>query len=161
MFKDTKAFSGFSANDIGAAKRFYGETLGLSVSEEMGGLGLHLGGGGEVFVYPKDDHAPASFTVLNFPVEDIDAAVDGLTKAGVRFEHYSGEIETDEKASLGAGVRAPTSPGSRIQPEISCRCSRKAPRPTRSTQLPRSRPYGVPGASLVSWRGLPSRLARR
>ncbi|MBA3427604.1 MAG: VOC family protein [Actinobacteria bacterium] len=97
MFKDTKAFSGFSANDIGAAKRFYGETLGLSVSEEMGGLGLHLGGGGEVFVYPKDDHAPASFTVLNFPVEDIDAAVDGLTKAGVRFEHYSGEIETDEK----------------------------------------------------------------
>ncbi len=97
MFKDTKAFSGFSANDIGAAKRFYGETLGLSVSEEMGGLGLHLGGGGEVFVYPKDDHAPASVTVLNFPVEDIDAAVDGLTKAGVRFEHYSGEIETDEK----------------------------------------------------------------
>ncbi|MDQ3161290.1 MAG: VOC family protein [Actinomycetota bacterium] len=97
MFKDTKAFSGFSANDIGAAKRFYGETLGLSVSEEMGGVGLHLGGGGEVFVYPKDDHAPASFTVLNFPVEDIDAAVDGLTKAGVRFEHYSGEIETDEK----------------------------------------------------------------
>ena len=97
MFKDTKAFSGFSANDIGAAKRFYGETLGLSVSEEMGGLGLHLGGGGEVFVYPKDDHAPASFTVLNFPVEDIDAAVDGLAKAGVRFEHYSGEIETDEK----------------------------------------------------------------
>jgi len=97
MFKDTKAFSGFSANDIEAAKRFYGETLGLSVSEEMGGLGLHLGGGGEVFVYPKDDHAPASFTVLNFPVEDIDAAVDGLTKAGVRFEHYSGEIETDEK----------------------------------------------------------------
>jgi len=97
MFKDTKAFSGFSANDIGAAKRFYGETLGLSVSEEMGGVRLHLGGGGEVFVYPKDDHAPASFTVLNFPVEDIDAAVDGLTKAGVRFEHYSGEIETDEK----------------------------------------------------------------
>jgi len=97
MFKDTKAFSGFSANDIEAAKRFYGETLGLSVSEEMGGLGLHLGGGGEVFVYPKDDHAPASFTVLNFPVEDIDAVVDGLTKAGVRFEHYSGEIETDEK----------------------------------------------------------------
>jgi len=97
MFKDTKAFSGFSANDIEAAKRFYGETLGLSVSEEMGGLGLHLGGGGEVFVYPKDDHAPASFTVLNFPVEDIDAAVDRLTKAGVRFEHYSGEIETDEK----------------------------------------------------------------
>jgi len=97
MFKDTKAFSGYSANDIEAAKRFYGETLGLNFSEEMGGLGLHLGGGGEVFIYPKDDHAPASFTVLNFPVDDIDAAVDQLTAAGVTFESYEGELKTDDK----------------------------------------------------------------
>lgn len=97
MFKDTKAFSSFSVDDVPRAKRFYGETLGLNVSEEMGGLGLHLGGGGEVFVYPKDDHTAASFTVLNFPVEGIDEAVEQLTKAGVRFEQYEGELETDEK----------------------------------------------------------------
>ena len=97
MFKDTKAFSTFSANDVPRLKQFYGETLGLNVSEEMGGLRLQLGGGGEVFVYPKDDHTPASFTVLNFPVEDVDVAVEQLTKAGVRFEHYEGELQTDEK----------------------------------------------------------------
>jgi len=97
MFKDTKAFSTFSVDDVTRAKQFYGETLGLNVSEEMDGLGLHLGGGGEVFVYPKDDHTPATFTVLNFPVDDIDEAVEKLTKAGVRFEQYEGELETDEK----------------------------------------------------------------
>jgi len=97
MFKDTKAFSTFSVDDVPRAKQFYGETLGLNVSEEMDGLGLHLGGGGEVFVYPKDDHTPATFTVLNFPVDDIDEAVEKLTKAGVRFEQYEGELETDEK----------------------------------------------------------------
>ena len=96
MFKDTNAFSGFSSNDIPATKRFYGETLGLDVSEEMGGLGLHLAGGGEVFVYPKEDHVPATFTVLNFPVDDIEAAVDRLTAAGVTFERYEG-FEQDEK----------------------------------------------------------------
>ena len=97
MFKDTKAFSTFSSNDVTRAKQFYGETLGLNVSEEMGGLQLHLGGGGEVFVYPKEDHTPASFTVLNFPVEDIEEAVEQLTEAGVRFERYEGELQTDEK----------------------------------------------------------------
>jgi catechol 2,3-dioxygenase-like lactoylglutathione lyase family enzyme len=96
-FKDTKAFSGFSANDVPRLKQFYGETLGLNVSEEMGGLRLQLGGGGEVFVYPKDDHTPATFTVLNFPVENVDQAVDELTQAGVRFEQYEGELQTDEK----------------------------------------------------------------
>jgi catechol 2,3-dioxygenase-like lactoylglutathione lyase family enzyme len=96
MLKDSKAFSGFSSNDIPASKRFYGETLGLDVSEEMGGLGLHLAGGAEVFIYPKDDHAPATFTVLNFPVEDIEAAVDRLTEAGVTFERYDG-FDQDEK----------------------------------------------------------------
>ena len=96
MLKDSKTFSSFSSNDLPKAKRFYAETLGLDVSEEMGGLGLHLGGG-DVFVYPKDDHTPATFTVLNFTVDDVDAEVDRLTAAGVRFEQYSGEIETDEK----------------------------------------------------------------
>jgi catechol 2,3-dioxygenase-like lactoylglutathione lyase family enzyme len=97
MFKDTKAFSTFSVDDVPRAKQFYAETLGLNVSEEMGGLGLHLGGGGDVFVYPKDNHTPATFTVLNFPVDDIEDAVDRLTNAGVRFERYEGDLETDEK----------------------------------------------------------------
>jgi catechol 2,3-dioxygenase-like lactoylglutathione lyase family enzyme len=98
MFKDTKAFSSFSVDDVPRAKQFYGETLGLSVTDEMDGLGLHLSGGGEVFVYPKgDDHAPASFTVLNFIVENVEEAVERLTGAGVRFEQYEGELQTDEK----------------------------------------------------------------
>ena len=96
MLKDSNAFSGFSSNEIAACKRFYGETLGLEVTDEMGGLGLHLAGGGEVFIYPKDNHEPATFTVLNFPVEDIEAAVDRLTAAGVAFERYDG-FEQDEK----------------------------------------------------------------
>ena len=96
MFKDSKAFSGFSADDIPRAKQFYGETLGLNVSEEMGGLILHLGSGADVFVYPKENHVPAAFTVLNFPVDDIEAAVDRLTEAGVTFERYDG-FNQDEK----------------------------------------------------------------
>ena len=97
MFKDTKAFSTFSVDDVPRAKQFYGETLGLNVSNEMDGLALHLGGGGEVFVYPKDDHTPASFTVLNFPVEDVEQAVEQLSYAGVRLEQYVGELQTDVK----------------------------------------------------------------
>lgn len=97
MFKDTKAFSSFAVDDVPRAKQFYGETLGLDVTDEMGGLALHLTGGGEVFVYPKPDHTPASFTVLNFPVEDVEAVVDRLTAAGVRFEQYEGDLATDEK----------------------------------------------------------------
>ena len=96
MLKESKAFSGFSSNEIEASKRFYGETLGLEVTEEMGGLGLHLAGGAEVFIYPKDNHEPATFTVLNFPVGDIEAAVDRLTEAGVTFERYDG-FDQDEK----------------------------------------------------------------
>ena len=97
MFKDSKAFSTFSVDDVPRAKQFYGEALGLDVSDEMEGLALHLRGGGQVFIYPKDDHTPATFTVLNFPVTDIDRAVDELTNAGVQFEHYDGELQTDEK----------------------------------------------------------------
>ena len=90
MLRDSHPFSGFSSNDIAAAKRFYGETLGMEVSEEDGMLTLHLAGGARVLVYPKPNHEPASFTVLNFPVSDIDAAVEQLTAAGVTFEHYEG-----------------------------------------------------------------------
>jgi len=97
MFKDTKAFSSFSSDDLKKAKDFYQQTLGLEVSETPEGVGLKLAGGGEVFIYPKPNHQPATFTVLNFLVEDIDQAVDKLTAAGVRFESYEGEIKTDAK----------------------------------------------------------------
>ena len=88
MFEHTKAFSGFSADDIPAAKKFYGETLGIPVSEELGILTLHIAGDRDTIVYPKTGHVPATFTILNFPVPDIEAAVDGLTARGVEFEHY-------------------------------------------------------------------------
>ena len=106
MFKDSKAFSGFSSNEIEASKRFYGETLGLDVTEDMGGLGLRLAGGAEVFIYPKDNHVPATFTVLNFPVDDIEAAVDRLVEAGVTFERYDG-FDQDEKGIV-RGSEGPT-----------------------------------------------------
>ncbi|HEY3025475.1 MAG TPA: VOC family protein [Pyrinomonadaceae bacterium] len=97
MFKNTKAFSGFSVNDLQKAKEFYGQTLGLEVSETPEGLALKIAGGGQVFIYPKPNHEPATFTILNFPVDDIDEAVDQLIKLGVRFEHYEGEMKTDAK----------------------------------------------------------------
>ena len=90
MLRDNPAFSGFSTNDIEAARRFYGETLGVDVSEDHGMLNLKLAGGQRVLIYPKDDHVPATFTVLNFEVLDIDAAVDDLAAKGVAFEHYEG-----------------------------------------------------------------------
>lgn len=104
MLTSSKAFSGFSADDVPRAKEFYAETLGLEVSEENGMLTLHLAGGAAVLVYPKDDHVPASFPVLNFPVADIEAAVDDLAGRGVRFERYPGaETETDEKGIFRGG----------------------------------------------------------
>jgi catechol 2,3-dioxygenase-like lactoylglutathione lyase family enzyme len=90
MFRNSHAFSGFSSNDIAKAKQFYGETLGVDVAEENGMLSLRLAGGGRVLIYPKDNHEPATFTVLNFPVENINEAVDALTAAGVQFERYEG-----------------------------------------------------------------------
>jgi len=101
MFGTTKAFSGFSVNDIQAAKEFYGETLGLNVSEENDMLALHIAGGQDILVYPKPDHTPATYTILNFPVEDIDKAVDELTERGVRFQRYE-HIEADEKGIVRA-----------------------------------------------------------
>lgn len=97
MLKESKAFSGFSVDDTREAKEFYGGTLGLEVSESHGMLTLHLGGGATVLCYPKRNHAPATFTVLNFPVDDIEETVDWLTKAGVHFEHYDGDLKTDKK----------------------------------------------------------------
>ena len=98
MFKDSKAFSGFSTNDIPKAKAFYSEVLGLDVVEENGMLQVHLATGGAVLIYPKDDHVPATFTILNFPVDDIDAAVKALTDKGIAFEKY--ENVTDESGVM-------------------------------------------------------------
>ena len=102
MFGTTKAFSGFSVNDIPAAKRFYGDTLGLDVSEDHGMLTLHIAGDRDILVYPKPDHTPATYTILNFPVDDVEKAVDELTKRGVRVERYD-HIETDEKGIARGG----------------------------------------------------------
>jgi catechol 2,3-dioxygenase-like lactoylglutathione lyase family enzyme len=95
MFRNSHAFSGFSTNDLAKAKAFYAETIGLEVTEENGMLTLTLAGGGRVLIYPKDNHEPATFTVLNFPVDDIDAAVDQLTAAGIEFERYEGAGQDD------------------------------------------------------------------
>jgi catechol 2,3-dioxygenase-like lactoylglutathione lyase family enzyme len=98
MFKATKAFSGFSVNDVAKAKEFYGRTLGMQVSDGgMGTLQLDVGGGAQVLIYGKPNHTPASYTMLNLPVDNVDAAVDELTKSGVRFERYDAPIKTDDK----------------------------------------------------------------
>ena len=103
MFKNTKALSGFSVNDIQAARTFYGETLGLEVTEEHGLLTLHISGGTTIVIYPKPNHVPATFTILNFPVKDIEKAVDDLTALGIRFEQYEGQIKTDPKGIMRGG----------------------------------------------------------
>ena len=105
MLKGDKAFSGFSVNDIAKAKAFYGKTLGLEVSDgPMGNLELKIGNGGSIFIYPKPNHEPATFTILNFLVDNIDAAVDELTKKGVKFEHYNmPDLKTDEKGIARGG----------------------------------------------------------
>jgi len=90
MFSDTKAFSGFAVNDLAEAHKFYSETLGLIVSEQYGIMTLHLAGGRDTIVYPKPDHTPATYTILNFQVDDIEDAVDELLSRGVRLERYEG-----------------------------------------------------------------------
>jgi catechol 2,3-dioxygenase-like lactoylglutathione lyase family enzyme len=107
MFKNTKAFSGFSVDDLPRAKEFYERTLGLDVSEANDLLELRLAGGATVLVYPKPNHVPATFTILNFPVDDVEEAVDELTRRGVRFEVYDeGELKTDERGiSQGQGPK--------------------------------------------------------
>lgn len=96
-----EAFSGFAVDDIGKAKDFYGRVLGMEVAEEQGMLRLAIGGGSHVLVYQKDDHVPATFTILNFPVADVDEAVEELGRLGVRFEHYDlPGLATDEKGIM-------------------------------------------------------------
>jgi predicted enzyme related to lactoylglutathione lyase len=99
MFENSKAFSGFAVDDVQAAQRFYGETLGVKtemLDEENGLLALHLAGDRDVFVYRKPDFTPATYTILNFQVEDVEEAVDALTERGVSFERYD-DFEQDEK----------------------------------------------------------------
>ena len=99
MFNITGAFSGFSVNDLSKAKDFYTKTLGLQVEDGVGGVHIRLPGGGMVWMYPKPNHQPATYTILNFKVDDIDAAVDDLTGRGVSFERYAG-IPADSKGIL-------------------------------------------------------------
>ncbi|MGW6984362.1 VOC family protein [Streptomyces sp. NPDC054932] len=109
MFEDSRAFSGFAVDDLDRAREFYGTTLGLRVSQdgEMGLLRLHLAGDTTVLVYPKEDHRPASFTILNFPVDDVERAVDELTARGVGFERYEG-FEADAKGIVHGEGGMPT-----------------------------------------------------
>jgi catechol 2,3-dioxygenase-like lactoylglutathione lyase family enzyme len=103
MFTNTKAFSGFAVPDIEAARAFYADTLGIKVTEEYGLLTLHLAGGERpTLIYPKPDHTPATYTILNFPVDDIEAAVDELTSRGVKMQRYDG-MEQDERGIMRSG----------------------------------------------------------
>jgi len=106
MLADSKAYSGFAVPDLAEARRFYADTLGLAVSEvdDQGGLfTLHLAGGRDVLVYGKPDHAPATYTILNFPVEDVEGTVDGLIQRGVVFEQYDGIEQDDKGINRGQG----------------------------------------------------------
>src|SRR5260370_11129118 len=111
MFRDTKAFSGFSVDDLAAAKKFYGQTLGLEVEEASGALQVKIAGRNPIYVYPKPNHVPATYTILNFPVDDIDKAVDELTAKGIKFEHY--DNMTDEKGIARARSQ-------NMRPHIAC-----------------------------------------
>lgn len=109
MFEGSEAFSGFSTDNIDKTEVFYRDILGLDVTREnMGMLTLHLASGGTVVIYPKDDHEPATYTVLNFPVDDIDTAVEKLTALGVEIERYD-EIDTDEKG-VARGIASAQGP---------------------------------------------------
>jgi catechol 2,3-dioxygenase-like lactoylglutathione lyase family enzyme len=104
MFENTKAFSGFAVDDLEKARAFYAETLGIRVTEDHGLLTLHLAGGERpTLVYPKPDFMPATYTILNFPVEDVEAAVDELSSRGVQFERYDGFDQDEKGISRGQG----------------------------------------------------------
>jgi catechol 2,3-dioxygenase-like lactoylglutathione lyase family enzyme len=119
MFADTKAFSGFAVDDIQKAREFYGETLGLRTTvldEENGLLALHLAGDRDTFVYQKPDFVPATYTILNFQVDDVEKAVDELTERGIRFERYDG-FDQDEKGiahGMGPDIAWFTDPAGNI-----------------------------------------------
>lgn len=108
MFKHSKAFSSFSVDDIAKAKKFYSEILGLEVKDSpMEVIELYIDGENNTIIYPKPNHVPATFTVLNFPVKNIDEAVDQLMQKGITFEQYDGEIKTDERGICQGGDRGP------------------------------------------------------
>lgn len=108
MFKHSKAFSGFSVNDIQKAKKFYAEILGLEVKDNpMGLIELIIESGTHIIIYPKPNHVPATFTILNFPVANIDEAVDELIAKGITFEQYGEPIKTDEKGICRGGGKGP------------------------------------------------------
>jgi catechol 2,3-dioxygenase-like lactoylglutathione lyase family enzyme len=104
MFRDSHAYAGFSTNDIAKAADFYGRTLGLKVTEEHDMLTLHPAGGGSVLIYPKPNHEPATFTVLNLPVDDIEKAVDSLSAAGIVFERYEGANQDERGIARDYGT---------------------------------------------------------
>lgn len=103
MFANTKAYSGFAVDDLQQAREFYTDALGLKTSEQYDLLTLHLAGGRDTLVYPKPDHTPATYTILNFPVDDIDAAVDELAARGVHFERYDDPDQDESGVFRGAG----------------------------------------------------------
>ncbi len=103
MFANTKAFSGFAVGDLQEARHFYGDTLGIATSEQNGLMTLHLAGGRDTLVYPKPDHVPATYTILNFVVDDIDKAVDELAGRGVQFERYAGSGQDERGINRGGG----------------------------------------------------------
>ena len=103
MFANTRAFSGFAVDDLQAAQKFYGDVLGVATSEQNGLMTLHLAGGRDTLVYPKPGHVPADYTILNFPVDDIDSAVDELTARGVTFERYDGLAQDGKGITRGYG----------------------------------------------------------
>ncbi len=107
MLKNSHAFSGFSVNDQAAAQEFYETILGLDVETDDMGLRLKIVGSNTIFVYQKDDHVPASYTILNFPVDDIDQAVDELSSKGVTFEHYDNMTDAKGIARGRAQDRGP------------------------------------------------------
>jgi catechol 2,3-dioxygenase-like lactoylglutathione lyase family enzyme len=103
MFADTRAFSGFAVDDVARAREFYERTLGIRTSEANGLLTLHLAGGRDTLVYPKPGHRPADYTILNFPVDDVERAVDELTARGVAMERYDGFDQDEKGISRAAG----------------------------------------------------------
>ena len=108
MIKFSKPFSGFSVNIISEARKFYSETLGLEVKDtDMNLLEILLDGNTRIIIYPKPNHIPATFTILNFPVQDIDEAVDELISKGITFEQYDGQISTDKKGIVRGGNKGP------------------------------------------------------
>ena len=103
MLADSQAFSGFAVPDLEQAKQFFGETLGLRVDDQDGSLDLHIAGDRSILIYPKPDHTPATYTILNFPVADVEGTVDALVERGVRFERYEGFDQDDRGILRGGG----------------------------------------------------------